>query len=360
MGVGMKLYGWIEVAIVGVICLCPCLCYANTNWQKSPQNGCNLYEGSWVYDESYPLYDSSTCPNIGKEFDCLKYGRPDRQYLKYRWQPTGCQLPRFDVKNFLTKLKGKKIMFVGDSVSRNHWQSLVCLLHSSVPHSEILQEETAGSVTNYTIQSYGVSVLVYHSVYLVDIEVEKIGRVLKLNSLKSGRIWKDMDILVFNTWLWWYRRGPKQPWDYVQVGNKILKDMDRMEAFRTGLTTWANWVNAEINPGKTKVLFQGISPSHYNGEDWNQPGVKNCGNETEPIKGSTYLGGPPQALFVVENVLKTITKPIHLLDITSLSQLRKDAHPSSYNAFRGMDCTHWCIAGLPDTWNQLLYAAVIS
>jgi len=39
--------------------------------------------------------------------------------------------------------------------------------------------------------------------------------------------------------------------------------MDRMEAFRTALKTWANWVNAEIDTSKTKVLFQGISPIHY-------------------------------------------------------------------------------------------------
>ena len=80
--------------------------------------------------------------------------------------------------------------------------------------------------------------------------------------------------------------------------------------------------------------------------------------ETEPISGSTYQRGLPQAAYVVEDVLKNIMKHIHLLNITTLSQLRKDAHPSSYNGFRGMDCTHWCVAGLPDTWNQLLYAAI--
>jgi hypothetical protein len=52
-------------------------------------------------------------------------------------------------------------------------------------------------------------------------------------------------------------------WDYVEDENKVVKDMDRMVAFRKGLTTWANWVDADVDPTKTRVIFQGISPSHY-------------------------------------------------------------------------------------------------
>lgn len=52
-------------------------------------------------------------------------------------------------------------------------------------------------------------------------------------------------------------------WDYIRVGNQIYKDMDRMVAFERALNTWANWMNTNFNPNKTKAFFQGISPSHY-------------------------------------------------------------------------------------------------
>ncbi|CAI8596025.1 unnamed protein product [Vicia faba] len=350
----MKVYGWIAITICMVICLNPCICLEETD-----EGNCNIYEGSWVYDESYPLYDSSKCPHIRLEYDCLKYGRTDKEYLKYRWQPTNCNLSSFDGKSFLTKFKGKQIMYIGDSVSLNQWQSFICMLHSILPNATVTQVD-GEPITNHTFQEYGVSVIVYHSTYLVDIEVEKIGRVLKLDSLKGGNIWKEMDVLVFNTWLWWYRSGPKQPWDYIQIGDKIVKDMDRMEAFKTGLTTWAKWVDTDVDTTKTKVLFQGISPMHYHGEEWNEPGVTNCAKETTPINGLSSTSGLPKASYVLESVLEKITKHVHLLNITALSELRKDGHPSSHNGFHGMDCTHWCVAGVPDTWNLLLLESIMN
>lgn len=52
-------------------------------------------------------------------------------------------------------------------------------------------------------------------------------------------------------------------WDYMQEGDKIYKDMDRLDDFRKGLKTWSQLVDYNVDPSKTQVFFQGISPTHY-------------------------------------------------------------------------------------------------
>ncbi|KAK4271683.1 hypothetical protein QN277_020336 [Acacia crassicarpa] len=324
---------------------------------RKQASGCNLFIGSWVIDPSYPFYDSSSCPFIDPEFDCQKYGRPDNQYLKYSWKPDSCSMARFDGKDFLNRWSGKKIMFVGDSLSLNMWESMACMIHASVPNAKtsFLRKETLSTVI---FQDYGVTLHLYRTPYLVDIVGENVGRVLELNSIEAGKAWKDMDMLIFNSWHWWTHKGQSQGWDYMRDGPKLVQDMDRLEAFNKALMTWANWVDQNVDPTKTKVFFQGISPTHYQGKEWNQP-QRSCSGELEPLSGSSYPAGLPPAATIVNSVLKRMKNPVYLLDITLLSQLRKDAHPSIYSGdHAGNDCSHWCLPGLPDTWNQLLYAAL--
>ncbi|XP_002516811.3 protein trichome birefringence-like 43 isoform X1 [Ricinus communis] len=303
---------------------------------------------------------SHDCPFILQEFNCQKNGRPDKHYLSYRWKPTSCRLPRFNGKSFLLKMKGKNIMFVGDSLSLNQWQSLNCMLHTALPEAKYTLDRVGG-LSTFRFTEYNVSLMLSRNALLVDTVEEKIGRVLKLDSISNGELWKRVDTLIFNSWHWWLHTGRKQPWDFIQEGEKIYKDIDRLVAYEKALRTWARWIQHNIDPTKTQVFFQGISPDHENSTDWGNPSRKNCRGETEPLLQPNYPGGKHPAEAIVERVLRTISKPVYLLNITTLSQLRKDGHPSAYGygGRQATDCSHWCLAGVPDAWNELLYAALI-
>lgn len=58
------------------------------------RNKCDFSTGKWVYDLSYPLYDSS-CPYLSTAVTCQKNGRPDSDYEKWKWKPQGCSIPRY-------------------------------------------------------------------------------------------------------------------------------------------------------------------------------------------------------------------------------------------------------------------------
>lgn len=77
-----------------------------TNSQKPPlKEACDYYRGQWVWDETYPnqLYDE-TCPFLDPGFRCRQNGRKDVDYRKWRWQPDGCDLPRYVLHVYLIRL----------------------------------------------------------------------------------------------------------------------------------------------------------------------------------------------------------------------------------------------------------------
>ncbi|XP_028778485.1 protein trichome birefringence-like 41 isoform X1 [Neltuma alba] len=352
----------VSVALILVVILVPFI--GVVNGKKEELEGCDLYNGRWLYDSSYPLYNSSQCSFIEFEFDCQQNGRPDDLYLKYRWKPNSCDLPRFSARKFLEKYRNKRIIFVGDSISLNQWQSLTCMLHSRSPHSEYLLERVQG-VSTFTFLKQNVSLILSRNALLVDIAHKSWGRVLKLNAIadNDAELWQGSHVLVFNSWHWWLHRGRKQPWDFVTDGDRLYKDMDRLVAYEKALLTWAQWVNENIDFTKTKVFFQGISPTHMNAKFWGNYDGDSCGEETRPVFGPPHPRKRLPAQVILERVIGSMSKRVHLLNITRLSQHRKDAHPSVYGIpgrHIGMDCSHWCLPGVPDAWNELLIAELTS
>lgn len=67
------------------------------NSQNSPlTGGCDYSRGRWVWDETYPrqLYGEN-CPFLDPGFRCRRNGRKNERFRKWRWQPDGCDIPRY-------------------------------------------------------------------------------------------------------------------------------------------------------------------------------------------------------------------------------------------------------------------------
>lgn len=68
---------------------------------------------------------------------------------------------------------------------------------------------------------------------------------------------------------------------------------------------------------------------------------------------------------IVEEAISQMRFPVRLLNVTKLTNFRRDGHPSVYSKALGMvskrkqDCSHWCLPGVPDAWNELIYASIV-
>ncbi|KAL4642568.1 hypothetical protein ACB092_02G028600 [Castanea dentata] len=215
---------------------------------------CDLFEGNWVWDENYPLYQSKDCSLLDNGFRCSENGRPDLSYTRWRWQPKDCNMPRG------------------------------C---------------------------------------------------------------------------------------YFQEGTEVKMDMNVEHAYQRSIETVANWIQTELNSSKTQVFFRTYSPVHFRGGDWKTGG--NCHLETLPELGSSL--SPPDSWDIVKIANSVLSAhlntsealKVEVLNITHMTAQRRDGHSSIYYQdpkkgpapLHRQDCSHWCLPGVPDTWNELLYALFV-
>lgn len=346
----------------------------------SQDGDCDLSTGDWIPDPSGPFYTNVTCRAIQEHQNCMKHGRPDTDYLHWRWRPRSCELPRFNASSFLELMRGKILAFVGDSIGRNHMQSLVCLLSQVDDARDIYKDET-DKFRRWLFPSYNFTLAVLWSPFLVKEMTKKIegsaSEQLHLYLDIADKKWTsqlhEFDIVLLSGGQWFLKAAIYLEKDEV-IGCHYCPGTNFTQlgfyfAYRKALRLAFKSINTSPDY-KGLTFLRTFTPDHFENGRWDNGGT--C-ERTVPYKNNEIvMEGMNTEMYKIQ--LEEFEKAakdgaarglkFRLIDTTWASLLRPDGHPGPYryshpfakdkNAKVQNDCLHWCLPGPIDAWNEFL------
>nr|KJB19031.1 hypothetical protein B456_003G081500 [Gossypium raimondii] len=324
---------------------------------------CDLFTGDWVPNPSGPTYTNESCPLIEGHQNCMRNGRPDSGYLHWKWKPHDCQLPRFNAERFLELTRNKAWALIGDSISRNHVQSLLCMLATVERPVEVYHDEQYKS-KRWHFASYNFTVSNIWSPFLVKAAVFEDNdgvstAEVQLHLDKLDKTWTDLypslDYMIISTGKWFLKAA-------------IYHENDTE-------------VGCHICPGKNLTelgfVYAYNKTLHYVMDFIANSKHKGCPKTTPAKEGEVEIKDLSRILRNVEleEFEKAAAKAadngvnLKLLDFTNLLLMRPDGHPGPYRQFQPFaenqtavvqnDCLHWCLPGPMDFWNDVIMEMVV-
>ncbi|GAV72582.1 PC-Esterase domain-containing protein/PMR5N domain-containing protein [Cephalotus follicularis] len=340
---------------------------------------CDLFDGHWIPDLNGSRYTNSSCATIPHSKNCFKHGRGDIDFLNWRWKPHQCNLQRFDAKVFFTIVRGKRMSFIGDSVARNHMESLLCLLSQEETPIDIYKDsENRNRIWyfakhNFTLTTLWTKFFVNGKERVINGSRSAIYD-LYLDKVEDNwvRDLPSIDYAVISGAHWLFR-----PLYLHKGGNTIgcvycdepnITRVDVSFAVRLTLRAALNHIDRCKICKKMVTLVRTFSPSHFENGTWNTGGT--C-NRTSPFAEKNAdlngweVGMRNVQVEEVERVRKRGNwsgKRFGVLDVTRAMLMRPDGHPGAFSGNKWMrgynDCVHWCLPGPIDVWNDFLIAVL--
>ncbi|ESQ51106.1 hypothetical protein EUTSA_v10022706mg [Eutrema salsugineum] len=346
---------------------------------------CDFSDGSWIYDPNHrsDRYDS-TCKEIFKGWNCVRNNKSNgHEISKWRWKPKDCDLPSFDPLRFLETHRNTNIGFVGDSLNRNMFVSLFCMLKSVT--GDLKKWRPAGADRGFTFLRYNLTIA-YHRTNLLARygrwsananggELEDLGfrEGYRVDVDTPESSWEKApsfhDILILNTGHWWWAPSKfdplKSPMLFFERGRPILPPVPSAAGLDRVLSNMVNFVEKTKRPGGI-IFLRTQSPRHFEGGDWDQGGTCQrlqplLPREVEELFSVRNNGTNVEVRLVNQHLYNSFNSgrsTFHVLDITRMSEYRADAHPAAAGGKNHDDCMHWCLPGLTDTWNDLFVATL--
>ncbi|KAK4411484.1 protein trichome birefringence-like 25 [Sesamum angolense] len=352
----------------------------NLHHHTSQNESCNLFEGEWVRDSNGPMYTNSTCYTIEAPQNCMKNGRPDWDYVYWRWKPSHCTLPKLHPTKFLEIMRDKSLAFVGDSIMRNHVQSLLCLLSQVEQAVEVYHDEPYKN-RRWSFPSHHFTVSVIWAPFLTkaftfeDDDGVSSG-LIQLHLDKLDTVWtqqyENFDYVVIAGGKWFLKSAVYFENNTI-VGchnchDKNITELGFEYAYRKALNSTLKFISETKH--RPYIFFRTTTPDHFENGEWNTGGY--C-NRTGPFKEGEI------GINIVDEIMRNVEleefewAAAEGLEMDELEIIRHnyaitveaDGHPGVYRQFHPYDgkdkeakiqndCLHWCLPGPIDSWNDLM------
>ncbi|KAK6137102.1 hypothetical protein DH2020_029155 [Rehmannia glutinosa] len=289
----------------------------------------------------------------------MKNGRPDSGYVYWRWRPRDCDLPKLDPNKFLKIMRDKSLAFIGDSIMRNHVQSLLCILSQVEQAIEVYHDKPYKN-RRWSFPSHHFTVSVVWSPFLTKASTFEDDN--GVSSVIGGGKWFLKSAIYYEN---------SSIVGCHNCHDKNITELGFEHAYRKALNATLKFVSKSKH--KAYVFFRTTTPDHFENGEWNTGGY--C-NRTRPFKvGEIEIDEIDEIMRNIEleefkRAAADGAMSLKVFDTTVLSLLRPYGHPGVYRRFHPYDgkdkdakiqndCLHWCLPGPIDSWNDLMMEMLI-
>lgn len=116
----------------------------------------------------------------------------------------------------LERLRNRRVVFAGDSIARNTWESLMCMLSGAVSNKSSIYEVNGNPISKHTgflvfkFRDYNCTVEYYRSPFLVPQAHPPYGapaavrQTLRVDHVDwTSTQWRGADLLILSSGRWW-------------------------------------------------------------------------------------------------------------------------------------------------------------
>lgn len=282
-----------------------------------------------------------------------------RADLFFSWSTPTCSLPQFSPTAMCHAMRGRTLMFVGDSLTIAHWETTLQAMAHGRPSMM-----GSGRHNGCVSQSDGPAMLSWHIAHTYDFCAELGALPFNVsytchNHILSGYFPATTpEILDYNR-TWRAHRDHLRALDsgpglvlVVNRGAWVREDID----VAAGMYSMMRFVREDLP--KTLFVFRSSNMAHRGCREYSTPRARGepllepSGGANEPPTWR-WSFFPGQARRIVKPIVEDnrfVARGV-VLDVLPAMQLRPDAHTD--------DCLHYCIPGPIDQWVRWVFAIIV-